>query len=700
MAIRKAPSFVQAQLGQPLPLLYGPGRVLGATLYNRELPNKYTVGISLLGEDEWDGIDRLYVNGAIVDHTDTSRFHFHPGIDGTLGAGLAPTSIGGDQGVDSFFSDLPGLQPVTFSRICYLAYKIPPDPGSPTAQTIVEGDYRGLKVRQFDNAGTQTARAYSTNTSWCIMDLIIRMWVLRESLVAAALAAAEKARFDFVSWKDNADRNDGLLADGVTKRFSCGIPLPNQVTMTQAIEQMLMVSQSFLIEDGGILYLRSDKPRAYSFLLTSDHVEKFSPPVNKQYMKSAANRLIGSFNDVNVPKMIGIFQCQRSGGTLFITTGPGSGAADHPFFVGDSIRIQKYAPDATVNDYLKVATVPTSSTLTCVQAGANTAVLGAGGEIGMDESRFTVRSAQVDHEAHQQAVGQRGVGLAIMHRARPQTYQFGNCSLDQVKRVLTFIKNRALGIDTLPYQGPWEVVVQAFYESVDAANNILCAQQCGDVIRIDRTISEEFQGDYELMERTIMWPRGGQDAKPLLELRMLQYLDTAFSDTQFTSQVIGVVHPPAGIAPISVIDSSGNNVLDLAGNTLTNRLPVSRHSYSSPNNLQNDATVDSIDAGGGVDTVRAYKAGSSTSTAWDRWEGSSIAESPPALAITGVAQGVVRYVLWDGSVGHAVSAFTDSLNDGWRWAGKLTTVNAGGGGGSSGGGGTGGNGTGGRGQLP
>jgi hypothetical protein len=596
MAI-KAPQFVTAQLGSPLPIWYGPARILGNQLYLRELPNKYTVGIHIWGEGECDGIDRLFVNGAIADHTDTTKFHFHPGIDGTLGAGLGATSVGGDQGVDSFFNDLPGIQPVTFSRMCYFAYKIPPDPGSPSAQTIVEADVRGLKVRQFDNAGTQTARSYSTNPAWCIMDLIIRMWILRESLVAAALAAAEKARFDFVSWKDTADRNDGLLADVITKRFSCGIPLPNQVTMTQALEQMLMQSQSYLIEDGGVMYLRSDKPRAYSFLLTSDHVKKFSPPVNKQYMKSAANRLIGSFNDVKVPKMIGINQAQRAGGVLNISTGDGSGVQPHPFFVGDSVRIQNYAPDASFNGYGTVTAVISSTNFQMANAGANTAVLGAGGEIGMDESRFTVRSAQVDHEAHQQAVGQRGVGLAIMHRARPQTYQFGNCSLDQVKRVLRFMKNRNLGQDVIPYNAPWEVVVQAFYEAVDATDNILCAQQRGDVIRVDPIISEEFSGDYELMERTVIWPRAGEKPEPLLELRMLMYLDAAFDDTQFTSQVIGVIHPPAGIAPISTIDSNGNNVLDLAGSTLANRLPASRHSFSAPVNNTNKATVDSIDAG-------------------------------------------------------------------------------------------------------
>jgi len=433
-----------------------------------------------------------------------------------------------------------------------------------------------------------------------------------------------------------------------------------------------------------VIYLRSDKPRAYSFLATADHVMKFSPPTNKQGLKGVANRLLGNFNDINMPKIVGIAHIQRTSNVVTVETD-----ATHPFFVNDGPRIQNYAPDASFNGAFIIASVPDGTHFTFPQTGADTALLGAGGEVGLDEGRFTIRQRIIDHDQHQQAVGQRGAGLSLVQRPRSGSFAMGNSTWDQVTRILNFTKVRTLGLDQSPYKAPWEVTIQIFYEAVDAGNNLACMQQGGDVLRIDATISEEFQGDYEIMERKVLRQAG---SAMLLELRMLEYIDTAFDDTQITAQVMSVIRPPRGIPAISEIDGSGNNQVNLASSAVKNRLPVGKHSYSSPNNLTNNAKVDSIDAGSN-DTIRIYKDGGTPGvTAWDRYEADAVAESPAAGSINGIGYGVTRYVAWDGATYQAKANYPDVLHDTYRWAGKVVTVNAGGGGGTPGGGLTGGGG--------
>jgi hypothetical protein len=56
------------------------------------------------------------VNGKRVDPTDTTLVHFHPGVDGVLGHGLAPDSTGGDNKVDTFFSLMPANMQAITSR--------------------------------------------------------------------------------------------------------------------------------------------------------------------------------------------------------------------------------------------------------------------------------------------------------------------------------------------------------------------------------------------------------------------------------------------------------------------------------------------------------------------------------------------------------------------------------------------------------
>lgn len=110
---------------------------------------------------------------------------------------------------------------------------------------------------------------------------------------------------------------------------------------------------------------------------------------------------------------------------------------------------------------------------------------------------------------------------------------------------------------------------------------------------------------------------------------------------------------------------------------------------NAPANQTNFATVDSIDSGtdatiriygtGGVGSSWTYKAGYGPTTI-------------PAGTILHKSYATVYYIVWD-TQNQIYIAFTDApstLPDNYIWAAKVTTVNAGGTGGTTGGGGTGG----------
>jgi hypothetical protein len=150
----------------------------------------------------------------------------------SLAHGLAVESNGGDQRVDNFFSSLPAnYVRTTFSRKAYIMVKVAPDPSAPSADLDLMAEYRTTKCRQFDNAGAQTSYAFSTNGADQILDVILRKMVKRYWTTAAAAAAGgdltadEKARFDWVSYKDSKDWCDAALAGG-QKRFSSSVAWP------------------------------------------------------------------------------------------------------------------------------------------------------------------------------------------------------------------------------------------------------------------------------------------------------------------------------------------------------------------------------------------------------------------------------------------------------------------------------------------
>lgn len=116
-------------------------------------------------------------------------------------------------------------------------------------------------------------------------------------------------------------------------------------------------------------------------------------------------------------------------------------------------------------------------------------------------------------------------------------------------------------------------------------------------------------------------------------------------------------------------------------------------------NNSNNATVDSVDAGGTA-TIRVYGIGGPGSS-WTRFDGQNGQTTLPSGTIPGKAYGTTYWVVYAPDTGYSAYKqvdFTSVIADQVLWAGKITTINAGGGGGTTGGGGdttTGGSATGG-----
>ncbi len=491
-------------------------------------------------------------------------------MDGILGTGLNPTSTGGDQAVDAFFASLPAnFQRLTFSRKAYCALSVPPDPGAPSANLDFVGDWRCMKVRGFDANGTQNAYVFSLNGAWQILDIVLRKMIKPEwkpVLAAAAggdLTADEKARIDFPSVVDSAAWCDFQISAGV-KRWESSVAFPRTIKMQQAVAQMQTMSQLFVHEAGGKIYIRADKPRAYSFLLTADHIMPGTAKFDEVDLHGTDNRIVGTFNDLKPMKQADIDTAGnngivRSGGQVTVKT-----VADHPFLTGDNVQIFDHSTDAALNNVWPVSSVPDTTHFVFAMAGANETV--GGGSCGTPESRFAQRAPVVDHEHHQVAIGARGLNLSPMFRVRELNIDFGNNTFERVMRAMSFLKIRGLGPDTVPYKAPWTCNVTASFYAVDAMNRALVAQRVGEIIRIDSSISEEFADDYEILDRKIVLPAAGSgQGQPgasasefaTIELKLLQYIPSAFSDASIADTGLKASITRRGLAPLAVVDSKG-----------------------------------------------------------------------------------------------------------------------------------------------
>ncbi|HWF02653.1 MAG TPA: hypothetical protein VHA06_03150, partial [Candidatus Angelobacter sp.] len=667
-----------------------------------------------------------------------------------------------DQDVDSFWSLVPAnFIPTTFSRKAYLMLNVPPDPAAPTATLDIIADLRGCKVRQFDAAGNQTGYAFSTNGAEQVLDVILRTMLKPEwnPILASApggdLVAAEKARINFAAFADSVNWCNTVLASG-QKRFESSLAFTQQTSVQDALNQLLAMSQLYITEAAGQIYICADKPRTSTFLLTSDHVLSGQTQFDKINLHGANNRFIGNFNDLNAQDAADL---DTPANSALVRTGNGIVTAkfltDHPFQINGNVQIvppqDGSTHDTGFDGVFQVSSIPASNKIAYAQSGhanwllhseefdnavwtkqtgvtvtPNTAVdpiggntadtistgstsdgvfqstslvsqngvqvtfsvwlraaanvaatlqvvrsgadleqifitvtpvwqrfimthsptwtaaaavqaniliaatssifawgaqiedgtvatqyrqttsgvsgsISGNGYAGSPESRFAVRAPIVDHEQHQNAIGQRGLSLTPIFHVSPVTYNLGNNTYERVNRILNFLSARNLGLPQIPYLAPWSGTVTCFLDAVDTSipgnPRTLIEQLCGDIITVDATVSEEYQGDYEIMQAEYTVPAadgtssdGSQQDGPTIQLTLLQYEPAAFSDGALPFQPVRV-SIPSGLVPLSAVDPTG--VLRLKG-TFRNNPVNSNGILTGANPLSQSGTSTTI----------------------------------------------------------------------------------------------------------
>jgi hypothetical protein len=489
-------------LGQPKTMAYGLVRGAGNLVFQQQMADNSIVAFYMLGEGPWDSLVRLWLDDVAIALPAAGEVQFHNGFDGEIGYGMSPVSTGGDQHVDSFFAvaGMPGtLTPLDWSRYAYLALHYPPNPAAPDANLTVLGDYQAMRCRIFDASGNQTGFAWTQNPAWWICDFLIRKFILREGKVNQPLVPAELARFDWAAWNAAAAYYDYVISSGVP-RFSDGglVLLQNSMNATNALEQMLLMCQSYLLERNGKLTLYPDQPRSSVYLATIDSVVPNSFTPYKQKMQQGQNRITATWREEALA----------------------DGSTD-------------------------------------------------------DGTRMSISTVQFDHIAHQTAIGARGPGLSVMPKVNELQLDFGIDTSERVSRLCSFLLQRQLGMDVDPnfiYVAPFQCDLICYEDSL--------AVECGDIITIDASVSEEFAGrEFEVLQIEER-PDGTR------KFTCLEYISGAFGDTATPRQATQAPVPGTGLSfpfglnasnelvvPLNQTVDAGNRYAPITGITTPTDLP-------------------------------------------------------------------------------------------------------------------------------
>ncbi len=524
--------------GNAIPLAYGyvwgtGEKVQGITLENTGNDNlDYSrVGAWVLGQDEWDGLEelwdktlvrKLYTNEyqtqplAItgVNAPTNAAFHFHRGCDATIGGGLAPTSIGPDQGVDTLFQYLPsGVQPLCYNRqsMFWLMLKqwvASPEndhQDNPNNFTDIDpiGLWRGLRLRLFDDSGTMNGYAFSTNPSWQMLDVLLRMRLYPEYNLSLTngpddLTAAVRRRLDWPAWSDLAARCD-IINDQNRKSYE-GCWLFNQPTTLQGLHTpMLQACRSYMVERGGVFGPRFDQNRASVFTISQRNL--MSLTADDKDLHTAPNCETINFRDVLVPAINGIIVSITYPDHDVITvtmSDPHGLAADDEISIGGT--------NTTYDRTWNVDTVPDGDEVyifTLVSQGSNfPPFVGSGGRVGLTYARFKERAPEFSHHRAQLSRGAAGIGLDRQRNKIRESLNLGSTTFDQAYRVGYYEIGRRLGPDATPYIPPAALTVELDPYAQDAAgtDNRPIGLDPGDVVTVDDTASVPYAGLYEVVD--------------------------------------------------------------------------------------------------------------------------------------------------------------------------------------------------------
>jgi len=508
-------------------LNYGFNWITGYRLNYRTLQNTQInsldwtrVGMWALGAGEMDGCEELWDSGLqrllfTSEHDDPAKFRFHSGADAVIGEGSSPSSSGGDQGVDQFWTYLPpGVQPLHYHRIAYYSLFLKllinnPPPGTPDQENASNwvdlnpvGLWRGIRCRLFDANGAMIGYGFTTNPAWQYVDVILRRKLFPEYSIdgiagADDLPTSVRNRFDWGAIFDAANLFDTITPNG-SRMFEGNFSFSQQTTLPAIRSQILTSCRSYDRERSGRIGIYVDQVRASVFTMSRKNADNFE--ANDAPINSAANRYIATFRDIMVPKAADIASITTPDhGNPQVTT-----LDSHPFAEGDRVIIG--GTNSKYDGVWNVKSVPDGSVVTTLELftkGSNyPASIGAGGKMGLSYSRFKSRSPEFNHRAHQFAKGAVGIGIPRQRNKVKIESDLMNTTYDQASRNMQYAMIRSLGPDVRPYVTPVNATVQLPPWSADAAGsgNLAIGIETGDCVTIDDTLSPDYAGDYEVLQ--------------------------------------------------------------------------------------------------------------------------------------------------------------------------------------------------------
>ena len=487
-------------LDRPVPLAYGRHIVGGNVIFQQEEADGAVRLLVALGEGEWDGLERLWVNGTEFDHTDTDFCHFHPGLEGELELETDPATR--NQKVCSFFP-AGFTPPLTFSRSACLALKLRREPTQPGPEFHVLGIYRTLRVRDF-NASGFSGYGYSTNPARLALDLLLRRFLFPHGKVNETVPASVSDRIDFPAWNDWKDFCDAdLTLNGDTlKRFEAAPAFVDSTDLLRGLEWLLLLGRAYLLERNGKFAPFADEPRSAQLVLSRDALAAGSLQLSQRSLRNSPNRFALRYRALDSGRGLGTI-------TSSGTTVTGSGTLFTQFFtVGQSILLldgpqagESRQIDAIVSDSeLKVA-----SGFTADQSSAR--------KYSNPALDFMVSERVVEDEDRQDEVG----------RTLEAQADLGNTFHQQAERLGEYLFRRTLRLD---HQLRCRVLADA-----GGAIDLLPGDRITGPADLDFLAAR----DYEILEISDE-PDGSR------ELFALEYDESIFSDA--ASPQLAIWHPP------------------------------------------------------------------------------------------------------------------------------------------------------------
>jgi len=409
-----------ADIGRPIPLAYGQHLVGGKVFVQHELQTGTDKGKTILfvalGVGEWNKTRALFVNGKLVDKTDTSKFHFHPGKAGEVGAETDPATP--NQKTCSFWPSDFTQQP-NFPGIAYASMKLDPDIEAPGPGFQVVGVYETLLVRIFDNVGTQTSYEYSSNPSWIALDEHIRAWIAPTKTNGETLSTAEKDKIDFQAFKDWADDSDFVTPQG-TKRWEAHYALTQETDLMRALELSHLLGRAYTLEKNGKIAPFMDKARTPLAIVKAAHFHESSYNLGRRSLRDAANRIEVKYRDLDSGKGAGTIST-----TGVNVTGTGT----------DFTKLYKPGEPCDLRDGAQageVQAVKSVASATSMVLKTAFSVNQTGAAYGNPAQDFNVKTFIKEDTTLQGQVG----------RVITATFDLGNSIPERAERIATFLLDR------------------------------------------------------------------------------------------------------------------------------------------------------------------------------------------------------------------------------------------------------------------